>query len=87
RVDRAEAARAEIQGEIDRLLQMLPPDVARQVGRLRRRDGHAVAWADQGACTGCFARLPPQDALAADQGRSLVKCPACTRYVVRKPWR
>lgn len=87
RVDRAEAARAEIRAEIERLVAMLPPDVARHVARLRRRDGQAVAWAEQGACTGCFSQLPPQDAIAADQGRRLVRCASCMRYLVRKPWR
>lgn len=86
-VARAEAALAEIRAEIDRLLRMLPPDVARHVARLRGRDGQAVAWVEQGACTGCFAQLPPQDAIAADQGRRLVKCASCARFVVRKPWR
>ncbi|MFN2370776.1 MAG: zinc ribbon domain-containing protein [Candidatus Krumholzibacteriia bacterium] len=86
-VARAEAALAEIRAELERLQRMLPPDVARHVARLRGRDGHAVAWVEQGACTGCFAQLPPQDGIAADQGRRLVKCASCARYVVRKPWR
>ena len=87
RVRQAEVAQAEIQAEIDRLVSMLPPEVSRHVVRLRRRDGHAVAWVEGGACTGCFAQLPPQEAIAADLGRQLIRCSSCTRYVVRKPWR
>jgi predicted nucleic acid-binding Zn-ribbon protein len=66
---------------------MLPPEVAGRVRRLRRRGGHAVAWLADGVCTGCFGRLPPQAAIAADAGRELVQCPSCARYVVRRPWR
>ncbi len=86
-VARAEAGRAEIAAEIDRLVGMLPPDLGRHVARLRSRDGHAVSWLEGGACTACGMRLPPQEALAAGRDAALVRCPSCARLVVRRPWR
>lgn len=85
-VERAEAGLDEIRAEIERLVGMLPPDMARHAARLRKRDGHAVAWLERGACTGCGMMLPPQDAAAAELGRAVVRCPACVRFVVRRPW-
>jgi predicted nucleic acid-binding Zn-ribbon protein len=85
--ERAKLAGGEIQAQIARLVGMLPPDVASRVTRLRRRDGHAVAWLADGVCTGCYAQLPAQKAIAAEAGRQLVICPSCARYVVHRPWR
>ena len=85
--ERAGLAAAEIQAQIARLVGMLPPDVAGHVARLRRRDGHAVAWLGEGVCTGCYVQLPAQAAIAVAAGQQLVKCPSCARYVVHRPWR
>jgi predicted nucleic acid-binding Zn-ribbon protein len=85
-VDRAEAGLQEIRAEIARLVGLLPPDVGRHAARLQKRDGHAVAWIDKGACTGCGMLLPPQEAAAAERGRAVVRCPACVRFVVRRRW-
>jgi predicted nucleic acid-binding Zn-ribbon protein len=85
--DRVEAVEHAAAVEIARLLRLLPPDVARHVERLRTRGDRAVAWLQDGACGGCFALLPPQQAIAVGKGRLLVKCASCSRYVVHKPWR
>jgi len=66
---------------------MLPVDVGRHVQRLRGKHDRAVAWVDEGTCTGCYAHLPAQLGIAAGRGRELVRCASCARYVVHRPWR
>ncbi|MCP4574296.1 MAG: hypothetical protein GY838_18195 [bacterium] len=84
--DRVDALEHESAVEIARLLDLLPPDVARHVKRLQTRGGRAVVRLEGGACGGCFALLPPQQAIAVDKGRLLVRCASCSCYVVHKPW-
>ncbi len=85
--DRVDATEHEAATEIARLVDLLPADVARHVGRLRSRGDRAVVWLQDGACGGCFGLLPPQQAIAVDKGRILVRCASCSRYVVHRPWR
>ncbi|RKZ15492.1 hypothetical protein DRQ50_07420 [bacterium] len=77
----------ELEQEISRLTGMLPPDAGRHVQRLRQRGDRAVAWVNEGTCTGCFAQMPAQHGIAAAKGRQLVRCASCARFVVHRPWR
>lgn len=85
--ERAAAAEAEASEEIARLVALLPPDVARHVGRLRSRGDRSVVYLRDGACGGCLGLLPRQQAIAVSKGRVLVRCASCSRYVVHRPWR
>ena len=80
-------ARDELVAEIGRLVGMLPESIKRHVLRLRQNGGRAVVVVAGGACGGCFGQLPAQQAIDAGQGRNLVRCAGCARYVVRRPWR
>ncbi|MGD9548601.1 MAG: zinc ribbon domain-containing protein [Candidatus Krumholzibacteriia bacterium] len=81
-----EAAAAEIDQEIARLQNLLPDGIRRQIDRLWSRGLQAVVTVSGQACGGCFALLTPQQAIAADQGKDLVRCPSCSRFVVHPPW-
>jgi len=83
----AKAAEQEITGEIERLIGMLPAQIARHVGRLRIQYSQAVVRVHDGTCGGCSSLLPAQQGLDAAQGRALVRCSSCARYVVRKSWK
>ncbi len=83
----AAAARDELVTEIDDRVKLLPEAVRRHVLRLRSNGGQAVVRVSGGACGGCFGQLPAQQGLDAAQGRSLVRCAGCARYVVHRPWR
>lgn len=84
---RAQAAEKEIASEIERLTGLLPDKVARHVIRLRTQYGQAVVRVQAGACGGCFSLFPAQQGLDAEQGRALVRCSSCARYVVHKSWK
>ncbi len=83
----ARAAEVEISGEIERLVGMLPARISRHVVRLRNQYPQAVVRVQDGTCGGCFSLLPAQQGIDAAQGRALVQCSSCARYVVRKPWK
>lgn len=84
---RAKAAEEEIVQEIERLIGIMPQAEGRHVARLRGQYDRAVVRVKSGACGGCFAQLPVQVGLDAVQGRALVRCSSCARYVVRKSWK
>lgn len=84
---RSAAAEAEIRQELDRLLHLLPPNVAAHVKRLRRAMPTATSGVVSGACSGCFQQLPAQQAIQADKGKALIRCPGCARYVVHARWK
>jgi len=84
---KAQAAEKEIVGEIERLTGMMPDMVARQVARLHTQHSRAVVRIQDGTCGGCFGRLPTQQGIDAEQGRALVRCASCARFVVRKSWK
>ena len=84
---RAKEAEKEIVEEIDKLIAMLPAAEGRHVVRLRDQYGRAVVRVQSGACGGCFAQLPVQVGLDAEQGRTLVRCASCARYVVRRSYK
>lgn len=81
-----EAAAAEIEQEIARLQDLLPDQIRRHLERLWSKGLQAVVTVSGQACGGCFALLTPQQAIAADQGKDLVRCPSCSRFVVHPPW-
>jgi len=83
----ARAAEQEIVLEIDRLTGLLPDSEGRHVKRLMSQLPQAVVRVKSGACGGCFSQLPVQQALDAEQGKALVRCGSCARYVVRKDWK
>jgi len=84
---KAKAAEEEIVQEIERLIGTMPPAEGRHVARLRGQYDRAVVRVESGACGGCFGQLPIQVGLDAKQGRALVRCSSCARYVVRKSWK
>jgi predicted nucleic acid-binding Zn-ribbon protein len=83
---RARAAEQEIVGEIERLTGLLPGKIARHVIRLRTQYPQAVVRVQAGTCGGCSSLLPAQQGIDAEQGRALVRCSSCARYVVHKSW-
>lgn len=83
---RAQAAEQELASEIERLTGLLPDKIARHVVRLRTQYPQTVVRVQAGACGGCFSLLPAQQGIDAEQGRALVRCPSCARYVVHKSW-
>ena len=83
---RAKAAEQEIVSEIERLTGLLPDRISRHVIRLRTQYPQAVVRVQAGACGGCFSVFPAQQGLDAEQGKALVKCPSCARFVVHKSW-
>ena len=83
---RAKAAEQEIVSEIERLTGLLPDRISRHVVRLRTQYPQAVVRVQAGACGGCFSVFPAQQGLDAEQGKALVKCPSCARFVVHKSW-
>jgi|GEM_PF-2102069 len=85
--ERAMAAEKEIVQEIERLIGIMPAAEARHVARLRTQYDQAVVRVQSGACGGCFGQLPVQQGLDAEQGRALVRCASCARYVVRRSWK
>lgn len=76
-----------IDGELERLIGMLPDAERRHVQRLRGKLAQSVVHLQDGACLGCFNSLPRQQALDVEQGRALVRCPSCMRYVVHRSWK
>lgn len=85
--DRARALEEQLTADIERLAAMLPPDIQRQVRRLRGGLDRAVVFLESRACGGCFAQLPAQRAIAAERGSEIVRCDSCSRFVVHRPWK
>jgi predicted nucleic acid-binding Zn-ribbon protein len=83
----ARAAEEEILAQIARLMSMLPDSIARHLVRLRTQHSRSVVRVQDGACGGCFSRLPTQQGIDAAKGHALVRCNSCSRYVVRKSWK
>ena len=84
---RARAAEQEIVSEIDRLIGLLPDRIARHVIRLRTQYPQAVVRVQEGACGGCFSLFPAQQGIDAEQGKALIQCPSCARFVVHRSWK
>jgi len=76
-----------IQGDMQRLISMLPPAESRAVIRLREKLDQAIVHHHEGACQGCFHQLPQQQAISVDGGRTIVRCPSCMRFLVHRSWR
>lgn len=86
-LEMARAAEQELLQEIERLSGLLPESEGRHVKRLMSQRPPAVVRVQSGACGGCFAQLPVQRALDAEQGKALVRCGSCARYIVHKAWK
>jgi predicted nucleic acid-binding Zn-ribbon protein len=84
---RARAAEQEIVSEIDRLIGLLPDRIGRHVIRLRTQYPQAVVRVQEGACGGCFSLFPAQQGIDAEQGKALIQCPSCARFVVHRSWK
>lgn len=84
-----DAAAKEIEGragDISKQIKTLSKDIqAPVIGRYRfirsRRPGRAVVSAADGACTGCFMRLPPQLYIELQRGSKLETCQNCQRIL------
>ncbi|NCQ34610.1 hypothetical protein GW813_05930 [bacterium] len=85
--DQATAALPEIAAEVQRLADILPGTISRHLKRLWDRGEVGVVYGQDGACTGCGARLTPQQDQAVQHGREVVRCASCARFVVHRPWR
>lgn len=85
-IRRLELEGTRIDQQIARLVGMVPADVARHVQRLWGQGGHAVVFVQEGACGGCCGRLPVQQGIAVARGKAMVRCPACARYIVHRPF-
>jgi len=81
------AALPEIEAEIRRLADLLPEGIRRHLQRLWDRGDTGVVFVRDAACGVCGARLTPQQDLAVKRGREVVRCAACARFVVHRPWR
>ncbi len=80
--DRGASAVAAAEEELQRVLALLPPDLARHLRRLQARDGHGVAVARDGVCGGCFEALPATLAGDVARRRAIVRCAGCGRIVI-----
>lgn len=77
-----EARAANIEKKVRELASAIRPDI---LGRYRfirsRRPGKAIVAAVDGACTGCFMRLPPQLYIELQRGETLEACQNCNRIL------
>ena len=85
-IQRLELEGTRIDQQIARLLGIVPADVARHVQRLWGQGGRAVVFVQEGACGGCYGRLPTQQGIAVARGKAMVRCPACARFIVHRPF-
>lgn len=70
------------EAEMERLLALLPPELARHLRRLQSRGGPSVVPVRGAACGGCFAQLPAALAGEVEKHRSVVRCTGCGRVVI-----
>ncbi len=70
------AQKAGVRARINRSL------LARYERVLDRREGKAVvSVGENGKCTGCQMRLPPQTYILVQRGETLQSCPSCQRFL------
>lgn len=80
--DRGAATLAEGREELERLLSLLPPDLARHLRRLQGRGLQSVVPLRGAACGGCFALLPAAGVGEVQGRRAVVRCGGCGRVVI-----
>jgi len=80
--DRAAAALAAGEQEMERVLTLLPEDISRRLRRLQARDGQGVAAIRAGACGACFEQLPAAMVAEVERQKTVVKCQGCGRFVI-----
>lgn len=81
--DRGTAALAAGEGELARLVALLPPDLGRHLRRLQDKGLQSVVSLRGNACGGCFAQMPAAQAGEVERQRSVVRCAGCGRIVIR----
>lgn len=73
---------SDIQKHRNRARETVKRGILRRYDFIRqRRGGTAITSATDGACTGCFMRLPPQQYIELQRGNTLVSCPSCQRIL------
>ncbi len=82
RVRELETTIAKISERKKEISKDLKPQLVKRYERvLQRRDGKAVVAVEDGQCTGCRMRLPPQLYIRVQRGETLETCPTCQRYL------
>ncbi|MFZ1946008.1 MAG: C4-type zinc ribbon domain-containing protein [bacterium] len=82
RLDRAIQAKS---AERDRLIAGLEAPLVARYERIRDvKDGLAVATVKNGACSGCFRRIPPQEMQILRRSDRIMSCEGCGRIII---WR
>ncbi|MFH1841812.1 MAG: hypothetical protein ABIF77_01270 [bacterium] len=81
----AEALQPDLVREIAACEEHLPQSILAVLNHLRPGLSLPVVYLEGEACGGCHAQFPTQVAIGIDQGRSVVRCQACGRYVVPSP--
>jgi predicted nucleic acid-binding Zn-ribbon protein len=72
-------------GERDKLVTGLEPPLLARYERIREaKDGLAVAAIKNGACSGCFRRIPPQEMQILRRNDKVRTCEGCGRIIM---WR
>lgn len=59
----------------------LPDDLRPHVERLQRKDLLIIAPLNSNACAACGMALPPNDVLIVKAGRTVSRCPSCSRLL------
>ena len=82
RIQELEAQVAGTRQERERMADQIEIRLVRKYDQIRRkRQGLAVAPADDGVCSGCHMQLPPQLYNTLHLGGSIEHCPTCRRIV------
>lgn len=66
---------------IEAMTTALPPDVAGQFQRLRKKSHLAIVPLSNGVCTGCGMKVPVSQVHDVHAGTRLNPCPNCTRFL------
>ncbi len=76
-----------LQQERAQLLPLIDAPLLSQYERIRRHRPQAVAMVEQGACQGCYVRIPPQMLNEIRKGLVVHPCPSCSRllFMVETP--
>ncbi len=84
REQRASAALAEVEAELQDVLAGLPARVTAKLSRLSTRYDNPVAGLAAGGCDACGQMLPQQQAIDVDHDRALPACTGCGRFIVAR---
>ncbi len=84
REQKAAAALAEVETELQVVLAGLPVRVIAKLSRLSARYDNPVAGLAAGGCEACGQMLPQQQAIDVDHDRALPACTGCGRFIVAR---